>query len=157
MNAATMRYLVCVCILLSACTTGEPPTNTEDVRQAFDGLSAAWIAGNMEAVWSFYHEDIVRLPARGGIVTGLDVIREGAARAREQTDAYFDDIGEVTIQRSGGLAVTYSTYHERRISRETGTATRQNGQWLLVWRQQTDGSWKVSTSTWTIEAQSNSH
>ena len=157
MNAAKMSHLVCVGLLLSACAPGEPPTSTEEVRQVFEDLSAAWMAGDMEAVWSFYQDDLVRLPARGGIVRGLEVIRDGAARAREQSDLYFDDIGEATIQRSGGLAVTYSTYHERTISRETGTVTRQNGQWLLVWRLQTDGSWKVSTSTWTIEAQSNSH
>jgi ketosteroid isomerase-like protein len=143
--------------LLTACAPGEPPTDTEGIGQAFDDLSAAWMAGDMESVWSFYRDDIVRLPARGGIVTGLDVIRERAARSREQSDLYFDDIGEATIQRSGSLAVTYSTYGERRISRETGAITHQNGQWLLVWRRQTDGSWKVSTSTWTIEAQSNSH
>lgn len=157
MNAAQMRLLVCVGLLLIACAPGEPPTDTEDVRHAIADLSAAWMAGDMESVWSFYEDDIVRLPARGGIVRGLEVIREGAAQASEQSDLYFDDIGEATIQRSGGLAVTYSTYHERRVSREAGTVTRQNGQWLLVWRQQTDGTWKVSTSTWTIEAQGDSH
>ena len=157
MNPARMRPLVCVGLLLTACAPGEPPTYTEVVRQAIEDLSAAWMAGNMESVWSFYQDDIVRLPARGGIVRGLESIRGGAAQASEQADLYFDDIGEATIQRSGGLAVTYSTYHERRISKETGTVTRQNGQWLLVWRRQTDGTWKVSTSTWTIEAQGDSH
>jgi ketosteroid isomerase-like protein len=157
MNAAKLQYLVCVCVLLSACAPGEPPKDTEDVRQAFQDLSAAWMAGDMDAVWSFYHDDITRLPARGGIVKGLQVLREDAATSIEQSDLYFDDIGEATIQRSGDLAVTYSTYHERRVWKETGSVTRQNGLWLLVWRRQVDGSWKVSTSTWTIEAHSNSH
>jgi len=40
----------------------------------------------------------------------------------------------VTSIRSGDLAVTYSTYDERRISKASGEVTRQIGQWLLVWR-----------------------
>ncbi len=72
-------------------------------------------------------------------------------RSREQTDVIFDDIGEPVIQRSGDLAVTYSTYAERRVSKATGEVTRQIGQWLLVWRRQADGIWRVSTETWTVE------
>jgi ketosteroid isomerase-like protein len=85
------------------------------------------------------------------MIRGLAEIREGMVRSREQTDVIFDDIGEPVIQRSGDLAVTYSTYAERRVSKATGEVTRQIGQWLLVWRRQADGIWRVSTETWTVE------
>jgi len=150
-NSAKPRILVTVLLVLAACATSEPQADTEEIAQTFDALRAAWVAGDAEAIWSFYDEDVVRLPARGAIVRGLAVIREGMVRSREQTDAFFDDIGEPVIQRSGDLAVTYSTYQERRVSKASGEVTRQVGQWLLVWRHQADGSWKVSLSTWTIE------
>ncbi len=150
-NSAKPRFLVTVLLVLAACAMSEPQANTEEIAQSFDALRTAWVAGDAEAIWSFYEEDVVRLPARGPIVRGLAVIREGMVRSREQTDVFFDDIGEPAIRRSGDLAVTYSTYEERRVSKASGEVARQVGQWLLVWRRQADGSWKVSISTWTIE------
>ena len=151
-NSANPRFLATVLLVLAACATSEPQADTEEIAQSFDALRAAWVAGDAEAIWSLYEEDLVRLPARRSIVRGLAVISEGMVRSREQTDVFFDDIGEPVIQRSGDLAVTYSTYEERRVSKVSGEVTRQVGQWLLVWRRQADGSWKVSISTWTVEA-----
>lgn len=151
-NSANPRFLATVLLVLAACATSEPQADTEEITQSFDALRAAWVAGDAEAIWSLYEEDVVRLPARRSIVRGLAVISEGMVRSREQTDVFFDDIGEPVIQRSGDLAVTYSTYEERRVSKVSGEVTRQVGQWLLVWRRQADGSWKVSISTWTVEA-----
>jgi ketosteroid isomerase-like protein len=152
MNSAKQRLLVTVGLLLTACAANEPQGDTEEIRQVFDALHAAYVADDVDAITSFYEEDAVRLPAGLPIIRGLATIRERMVRSREQTDVFFDDIGEPALQRSGDLAVTYSTYDERRISKASGEVTRQVGQWLLVWRRQADGTWKVSIETWTVEA-----
>lgn len=142
---------VIISLALAACATNEPQTDVEEIGQRFGALHAAYVANDVAAILSFYEEDAVRLPAKRTIVRGRAEIREGMVRSREQTDVIFDDIGEPVIQQSGDLAVTYSTYAERRVSKATGDVTRQSGQWLLVWRRQADGIWRVSTETWTVE------
>ncbi len=152
LKSARPRFLVTIGLVLSACATSEPQTDTAEIAQRFDALCAAYVAADMDAITSFYQEDAVRLPAGGPIIRGLATIRERMVTSREQADLFFDDIGEPVVRRSGDLAVTYSTYAERRISKTSGAVARQVGQWLLVWRRQADGSWKVSTETWTVEA-----
>jgi len=53
----------------------------------------------------------------------------------------------VEVASSGDMAVWHSTYARTSTDPKTKTPITENGNWLMGYKQQSDGSWKI---TWSI-------
>ena len=53
----------------------------------------------------------------------------------------------VEVASSGDMAVWHSTYARTSTDPKTKKPTTENGNWLMGYKQQSDGSWKITWST----------
>jgi ketosteroid isomerase-like protein len=121
-------------------------TQPADVRSALRTLDEAFMrhANNKDVaalVSAFYTDDAKLLPPNAALITGAGPIRDfwqglidagGADVTLETTD----------IDSSGDLAYGIGQYSFT-LPSASGERTRDRGKYLVVFRRQSDGSWKA--------------
>ena len=123
----------------------EPVVDIEADREAVFVADMAWAkacaAKDVDGIMSFYADDAVRL--KNGVPSILYKHDE-----RENWNYWFFYGWESTwkpekveVMSSGDYAYSYGTYTNTRIVDEE-TSTNKGG-YLVVWKKQTDGSWKI--------------
>jgi uncharacterized protein (TIGR02246 family) len=137
-------------ILLAACSKQPaPPTDTRatdeaSIRAASTDWSKASQAKDVEKAVSFYADDAMQMPDNGPLVKGKDNIRAGWQKmlALPGPGLTFVTTG-VEVARSGDLAYEYGTY-DFATQNKQGKITDEQGKYIVVWKKQPDGSWKVA-------------
>lgn len=146
MRRALLISLICVlagAVAAAGGMGGSADANEQAIRAADAALLQAAGAKDVERLASFYAEDAVMLwpgsPARPG--------RQGVRAAWSET---FQNPSisitwrteQVAVSRSGDLAYSRGVYEG--TYEEAGRAMRQQGKFLLVWKKQSDGAWRVA-------------
>jgi len=121
------------------------------VITAYNGLCKIYSGTDVEKILDFYTNDIVRIPPSGEIFVGKELLREAKTRTRLQNIYTLDDYSVPVVVASVDQAVTYSTFKDTSISKETGDTIKTEGTWTAVWQKQTDNTWKIRLSTYTGE------
>jgi len=149
-NPKMRTYATVLVLVVAACQPAIQPTDPAEIQQQYDAYNRAFNAQDVNATAAFYTSDAVRMPNDGTTQTGT-AIRDSLASFWQLNTYAADTVSAPEIQVAGDLAVTFSTFTEHWTPRAGGATTRQTGRWLLVWRHQSDGSWKISKEMWTVQ------
>lgn len=122
-------------------------TDEAAIRAASAAWSQAATAKDLERAVSFYADDAVVLPDKAPATRGKENIRKNWALLlalpgpglRWQT-------GSLDIARSGELAYETGAYNFITTDKK-GQSTDSPGKYLVIWKKQTDGSWRVAVDT----------
>ncbi len=146
-----MRRMILPLVLLVvvACQPPAVPqhaTTTGPEVEAVTALLAQYCAnvraGDIERWAALRADDMVHFPPDALPIVGLDGFRPVAEGLfRENTIALNARADEVIV--AGDLAVMRASFEETITPKDEGEPTAIAGNWLIVLRQQADGSWKV--------------
>jgi uncharacterized protein (TIGR02246 family) len=134
-------------LLLAGCAPTEPPdTRAADeaaIRQIIERWSDAAENKDVNSFVSFYAPDGTVMPPNAPPAPGPDAIRQVftdlfALPGLQITFA----TDKVEVARSGDLAYDIGWY-ELTVNDEQGNPSTTRGKYVVVWKKQTDGSWKV--------------
>jgi uncharacterized protein (TIGR02246 family) len=126
----------------------EPPdTRAADeaaIRAAVTEWSAAARAKDAAKFVSFYADDGDVMMAGFPDISGIAAIREGIAGMMQDPNFSLSFAAErVVVARSGDLAYETGSY-VMTMSGPDGEPATEQGHYVVIWRKQADGSWKVA-------------
>ena len=129
--------LVLPLLLLVGCATSMSSSNDADayIRSAADRFAHAFNAGDSEGVTAFYADDAVLLLPNAPIARGKASIRGTYAAVSGLHPSL--QFGPDRIAQSGDMA--YETGHYTM----TMGGNRDQGNYVAVWRRQSNGDWKM--------------
>lgn len=145
-----VRYFACCMLLALVCGCGSrlPAVDTRAEEAAIREADAVWLkaldAKQLDSVMPFYADDASVLGPNVPAVTGKDAIRKfwsdefAPAVALSLTCR----TGKVEVARSGDLGYGQGTY-EASYNDSKGNPVKDHGKYVVVWRKQSDGRWKV--------------
>lgn len=140
-------------VFVIACNTPEPQqlSAEADILEAWNGLYETYTDGTLDEMLTYYQDDVIRMGQGGTTQIGKELFREGWERTYERYDVEILDYSQPEILMGQDQVVTYNTYDEIFISKETSDTTRANGTWIGIWKLQDDGFWKLRMTTWHID------
>lgn len=103
---------------------------------------AAAKAGDFEKLWTFWDYDAIILLSADKKIQGMNEIKEFTKRSR--TDPNFQinwKVEGADISSSGDLGYAYGSGSVTRTD-ENGEPITVTNPYLVVWKKQTDGTWK---------------
>jgi len=114
------------------------------IRAASAAWSQASTAKDLDQAVSFYAADAVQFPDKGPAAKGKENIRKNWAPllAAPGPGLSFQTT-TVEIARSGEIAYETGTYNFATTDKK-GKSTDEKGKYVVVWKKQTDGSWKAA-------------
>ena len=121
---------------------GFTPADATAIRQRTQEFKAAFNAKDPDKLTAFYPAEAVLMPPNAPTVRGKDGIRDFFKELYAQggTDL---ELETRDVRGQGTMAYEAGSYSINRRPR-SGSATRDRGKYLLIWRHQ--------NSTWTIES-----
>lgn len=139
-------------IFLFACQHREKPQSLDEIEseitETFNNLYRDYKKFDVEAFTSYYQDDVIRMGKDGKYEVGKDVFRKGWYESAEKYDMVLLDYSQPEILASQDQVVTFNTYDELFIKKDTRDTTRIHGTWIGIWKKQADGSWKLRMTTW---------
>ena len=121
-----------------AVTTGP---DVEAVKTTLDQAVAAFHAGDLEALLVHYADDAVTIAPNEPPIIGKVALRSAwQLPFAENTFQLTASPDEVVV--AGDLAVMRLSWEETVTPKGGGEPTVMRGHWLIIWRKQSDGSWK---------------
>ena len=147
-----LAFVAVLCLfIVAACgpaavPLAEAPDTTAQDRAAIQGTvepyTAAFNAGEFDAVVEFYDEQVIWMPVNAPAVAGRGAVRaaidELAALGTPEILIVSDE-----IIVSGDIAFDRGNYRMT-ITPEDGDPTESSNKYLSVWRKLPDGSWKIA-------------
>ncbi len=161
MGARRLLLLTALPFLGTACSTADDSAATSDsaagaaaattadvgdARQAIDSANAKFVdaakRGDTTAIAANYADDAIAMMQNMEAWRGRDAIRRGFAGLFSQMSVKDFDLNTDDVIVSGDLAVETGTY-ELTSQPKRGSETKEKGKYVVVWRRQADGSWKI--------------
>jgi uncharacterized protein (TIGR02246 family) len=141
--------------MLAACSGPTSDSRVADeaaIREADAASLRAIAAKQVDTTVSYYDEQASILMPNAPIVTGREQIR----KAWEQMFAIpgfnlAPKTTKVEVARSGDLAYAQGTY-EFAAAAPQGRPINDRGKFVVVWKKQTDGVWKIVADIWNSDA-----
>jgi uncharacterized protein (TIGR02246 family) len=147
-------------VLLTACTQAPPPpppdTRAADekaIRDQETAAAQAWSAKDVDKVVALYADDATLMLPNAPGMTGKAAI--GAAFKGAIGDPNFTlSIQNTSVEasKSGDLGFVRGTYAVQATDPKTKKATTEKGNYVIVYKKQADGSWKIVADTAIPEA-----
>jgi uncharacterized protein (TIGR02246 family) len=150
-------FLICFVV---GCQQGErvrvePVADVQAGIQAIRNVAEKWEAainsGDIDTIMSFYSEDAVKIPPNEPRVLGKEAIRDGYQKLFEKY-THKEDHVVTDIKVNGDLAFTNTTWSLIATPKDGGESTKHRGNWIRIFGQQPDGSWKVIYMMWSDES-----
>ena len=154
-GAVLTGFLVATIACAPAADQGEPAAgdmvSTEADMEAIDALrgsfAAAMSAGDVDGMMFDYAEDAVQMPPNEPALRGT-----GAIRARHQA---FLDQYEIVLENpaeeifvTGDWGLLRGSYVISLTPKADGEPIQDAGKYLVTWRRQPDGTWRVAHEIW---------
>lgn len=146
----TMLLILTIAMVLLGCENQpkiEPSDSKVEVKKAWEALYEHYANGDLRFT-DYYQDDVIRMGTTGEYRTGKKVFKEGWQKYYEENEVKLLDYSQPTILESQDQSVTFNTYKEIFIDKETRDTTYVEGTWIAVWKRQDDKSWKIRMSTW---------
>lgn len=150
----TTHVLLCVLVLsLASCARPGPPSEAMDlpqVRQALEAANAKFVeafnGGDAAAVVALYADDATLLPPNSELIRGRQGLQDFWSAAMK---AGFKDVALTTVEVGGSGDTAYEIgQYSLTVQPEGQTPKPDSGKYLVVWKRQTDGSWKLQVDIW---------
>jgi uncharacterized protein (TIGR02246 family) len=147
-------------VFLTACTQAPPPappdTRAADEQAIKDQETAAqqaWTAKDTDKVAALYADDATVMLPNAPVMTGKAAI--SAAFKGVGSDPNFSlslQNTSVETSKGGDLGFVRGSYVVHQTDAKTKKATMEKGHYVLVYKKQADGSWKIVADTAIPEA-----
>jgi ketosteroid isomerase-like protein len=142
-------FAVMLAPCFSSAASAPPQTST---LEALAKIRESWVqdlrAKQLEPILKFYAPDAVFLQPTGERIAG-----SGAIRALFQNImATFNSdltLRSRTLDTSGDLAYDSGDFQESLTTIATGSKINSQGSYLLIYKRQPDGSWRIVQHAWT--------
>jgi ketosteroid isomerase-like protein len=145
---------IAIAILLTACSGMDLPqaSDSADVRRSIESAEANFVEafnrGDVEAlVEGFYADDATLYPPNGAPVSGKQAILAFWGGLIEATSSVVVSLTPQDIEHSGNIAYEIGVFTLDMQFGE-GPMISDTGNYVIVWKQQSDGSWKASEDIW---------
>ena len=132
----------------------EPKPDVEADIQAIKDMVAEMEAATNSADlnWpTYYGEETVSIPPNAPPSIGKEAILRSAKKMFEEMSPQEKDVVQ-DVQVSGNLAVAHVTWSGLITPKAGGDPFNANGNWILVFRRESDNAWKVIYSIWSDES-----
>ena len=126
-----------------------PDTRAADeaaIRNADADFAKAAAAKDLDKCMSLYADDAVFFSSGQPAVVGKDNIRAVIQRMLAAPMQLTVHVASVDVARSGDLAMDRGTV-EAAVTDKKGKTTTQTSEYVLVWKKQADGAWKIAADT----------
>ncbi|MEM0963629.1 MAG: DUF4440 domain-containing protein [Bacteroidota bacterium] len=124
---------------------GDPADVQAIVAQA-RAFSAAYVAGDTEALLEVYAEDGIAAPGGRDFIRGREALRE-FWQARPDVSIREHRLRPNELWVSGDLAYDWGIY-EGVSQREGAEPEAFRGKYLVVWQRDADGMWRMANDMW---------
>lgn len=147
-------WATCGCLVVAtvACS-GIAPTDSRSadeaaIRQADAASLQAIAAKQLEATVSFYDESASLLIPNAAMATGREEIRKAWLQMFAVPGfTLTPKIAKIVVARSSDLAYVQGTY-EATANDAKGKPATDRGKFVVVWKKQADGAWKIAADIW---------
>ncbi|MEO5923643.1 MAG: SgcJ/EcaC family oxidoreductase [Bryobacteraceae bacterium] len=144
-------------VFLTACVQSSAPTpdthaaDEQAIRAQETAAQQAWAAKDTEKVASLYADDATVTLANTPVMTGRQAIADGFKQAG--TDPNFSlAIDTTSVEASGDLGYARGSYAVHATDPTTKKVVLEKGHYLMVYKKQADGSWKIVSDSAVPEA-----
>lgn len=120
------------------------------IRQSNQALSKAFAEGDASAVAALYTEDATLLAPDADMVNGREAIQAFWAGAMAQGIASVE-LTSTKVEGAGSLAYEVGRYAVTAATAD-GAQQTSGGKYVVVWKQQEDGGWKLHVDIWNANA-----
>ena len=152
-TALIVAAVAVVSCLFISCGPKEPDMTA--LKKTVDDFNAAskqcMMGGDMQKVLAFYDDNAMEMPPNMPAVKGKDAIKafyEQMMKSEMKMTAV--DFTTVDLQASGTIAHEIGTYDMSMSAGKMG-AMKDKGKYIALWREQADGTWKVTAETWNTD------
>jgi len=121
---------------------GASAADTQAVKELEAKFVSAWEEKN-PAVKELYAPDATIATPNSDPVQGSTSIAAEFDRFAANPNAELDFNNATTVMSGGDLAFSQGTYTSRRTDPQTRAIETRNGYYVLIYKKQPDGSWKV--------------
>jgi uncharacterized protein (TIGR02246 family) len=129
-----------------AAATVASTTNPADVKRFLDSAQVRYIdavaKGDVAAISSLYTDDTEVMSPNAKAVHGRAAMDKANTQMFASLKTTALKLATEDVQTSGDLAVETGAY-DQTVTPKTGKAVHDVGKYLLVWKKQPDGGWKV--------------
>ncbi len=154
-GAVLTGFLVATIACAPAADQGEPAAgdmvSTEADIEAIDALrgsfAAAMSAQDVDGVMVNYAEDAVQMPPNEPALRGTGAIRARHQAFLDQYDIVLENPAE-EIFVTGDWGILRGSYVINLTPKADGEPIQDAGKYLVTWRKQPDGSWRVAHQIW---------
>lgn len=148
--AAFVACLAAACSNQPAAPAAPPDTRAADEAaiRAADASFAQWaLAKDLDKCVSLYADDAVAFAPDMPAVIGKDNIRKFLSGLTSAPSLQLNiHIASVDVARSGDIAIDRGTV-DSTMTDKKGKTTTQTVEYVLVWKKQPDGSWRIIADT----------
>lgn len=135
-------------LTLGGCQRGSAATEVDALNRLQQQVDSAIIAGDTERYLTLITDDAVLMPPNGPAVFGKDSIRSWNQEMSRQFHIrdYASRDDEVVV--ADDWAFRRASVDWTLTSTANGKAVRDLGKFIIIYRRQPDGSWKVARDIW---------
>lgn len=143
--------LSCLSLLLAMPVAASDDALKEKVATLGEELAAAMVAGDVDAMMSFYHDDAISLPNYGPRMDGVAAFRQ----AHEESSAMGMEIvsfeSTPTEVWTAGDQVIEIGQWQIEMEMNDQPLMNDHGTYLTIWEPNEDGVLKVKVETWNTD------
>jgi len=152
-----MRPLIIVMFLLGTSlvqlSCSRPETfDTAQIRKSIEEVNAKYSEaikeGNLAGAVAGYTDDATMVPPDGGLIRGKQAIEEYYKTLFQMG---MKEVVLTTVEVEGSGGTVYEIGKTRvRIQPEGQEAIQDSSKYLVIWKRQADGTWKVHVDIWSL-------
>ena len=146
------RSLVALCtLLLVACVPVQQETETDAdaICAVLADFGALANAGDAAGIAELYAEDAIQMPPDAASRVGRGAILASMEETFGANTLQLTSIAD-EIEVAGDLAFVRITWDEGITPKAAGDTELMHGNWLVIFKRQADGSWKMWRDMWSV-------
>jgi uncharacterized protein (TIGR02246 family) len=142
-HSAVVCLMVALCAIGLSCSShASRPADEAAIRAASREWSDAEAAKDLEKCLSFYAEDGERFATGSPLIVGRTALRAEWAKYLAAPGSFHWTTSKVEVAASGDLAYETGVFVINSLDKNQ-QPTAVHGKYVLVWKKQADGKWKV--------------